>query len=52
MDPGGVIMAIILLLFPVLVAVGGVVLAAILGTWLSKSAEATHEGSEFIELNR
>jgi hypothetical protein len=52
MDPGGVIMAIILLLFPILVAIGGFVLAALLGTGLSKHADAEHEGSELIDLSR
>jgi hypothetical protein len=38
--------------FPPLVFAGGLVLSALLG-WASKEeAEATHEGSEFIELNR
>lgn len=52
MDPGGVIMVVILLLFPVLVAIGGFVIAAVLGTALSKHADAEHEGSELIDLSR
>ena len=52
MDPGGVIMVILLLLFPVLVAIGGFVLAVILGTALTKHADAEHEGSELIDLSR
>jgi uncharacterized membrane protein len=52
MDPGGVVMAVILLLFPVLVAIGGFVIAAVLGTALSKHADAEHEGSELVDLSR
>ena len=52
MDLGGVIMAVFLLLFPVLVAIGGFVLAALLGGGLSKRADTDHEGSELIELSR
>jgi hypothetical protein len=52
MDLGGVIMAIVLLLFPVLVAIGGFVLSALLGGGLSKRVDMDHEGSELIELSR
>jgi hypothetical protein len=44
-------MAVILVLFPVLVAVGAAVIAALLGLVLKERAEATHEGSELIALN-
>jgi hypothetical protein len=52
MDLGGVIMVIVLLLFPVLVAIGGFVLAALLGSGLSKRVDMDHEGSELVELSR
>ena len=44
-------MAVILLLFPVFVAVGAAVIAALLGLVLKERADATHEGSELIALN-
>ena len=40
------------LVFPPLVFAGGLVLSALLGQVLKDDAEATHEGSDFIELNR
>ncbi len=40
------------LVFPPLVFAGGLVLSALLGQTLKDEAEATHEGSVFIELNR
>jgi hypothetical protein len=40
------------LVFPPLVFFGGLVLSALLGQTLKDEAEATHEGSVFIELNR
>ena len=43
--------AIILVLFPVFVAIGAAVVAALLGLVLKERAEATHEGSELIALN-
>jgi len=44
-------MAVILVLFPVFVAVGAAVIAAVLGLVLKERADATHEGSELIALN-
>ena len=41
-----------LLVFPPLVFAGGLVISALLGWALTTEAEATHEGSELIELNR
>ena len=38
--------------FPPLVFAGGLVLSALLGWAMKEEAEATHAGSEFIELNR
>ena len=40
------------LVVPPLVFGGGLVLSAVLGWALKSEAEATHEGSPFIELNR
>jgi len=40
------------LVFPPLVFGGGLVISALLGWTLTAEAEATHEGSVFIELNR
>jgi hypothetical protein len=41
-----------LLVFPPLVFGGGLVISALLGWGLKDEAEATHEGSDLIELNR
>ena len=40
------------LVFPPLVFGGGMVLSALLGWALKSEVEATHEGSDLIELNR
>jgi hypothetical protein len=48
---GGIVIAIILLLFPVLVAIGGLVAAAILGASLNDDAAVRNEGSELLDLN-
>jgi len=40
-----------LLLFPVLVGIGGVILAALLGGLLEAEGRQRHQGSELIELN-
>jgi Na+/H+ antiporter NhaA len=44
-------MVVVLVLFPVLVAVGGLVIAAILGTALNIDADERNEGSELLDLN-
>lgn len=49
---GGIIMVIVLLLFPVMVLMSAALGAAIIGQLLHKDAEVRHEGSELIELNR
>ena len=50
--PGAVIFAVILIVvIPVSVCMSGSVVAAILGWALTDNAEATHEGSELIELS-
>jgi hypothetical protein len=48
---GGIVIAIILLLFPVLVAIGGLVAAVILGASLNADAAVRNEGSELLDLN-
>jgi hypothetical protein len=47
-----ILIALMVLVFPPLLFAGGMVAAAGLGWALTKYAEQTHEGSEFIELNR
>lgn len=50
--PGALVIAVIILVvIPVAVILTGAVVAAILGWSLKDNAEATHEGSELIDLN-
>lgn len=49
---GGIAIVVILLLFPIAVGMGGVVLAAVLGGHLKSDVDASHPGSEYLELNR
>jgi hypothetical protein len=49
---GAVVIVVVLLIFPLLVALGGFVLAAILGGLLNSDAQDRFEGSELVELNR
>jgi hypothetical protein len=50
---GAVLMIVVLVvIIPVLVMMTGAVVAAALGWSLKEDAEATHEGSEFIALNK
>ncbi len=49
---GGIVIAVVLLLFPVLVAIGGLVLAGILGGVLDADARQRNAGSELVELNQ
>ena len=50
--PGALILAfIIVIVIPVAVAMTGAVVAGILGWALKDNGEATHEGSELIDLN-
>ena len=50
---GAIILAVVLVIvFPVVVALSGAGAAGILGFFLKKEGEAAHEGSELIELNR
>jgi glyoxylate carboligase len=49
---GGIIIAIITaLLLPFMVLVGGFVICTVMGWSLWRHTEATHEGSELIDLN-
>ena len=49
---GAVAIVIVLLLLPVLVLMSGAIASAILGETLTRDADARHEGSELVELNR
>jgi hypothetical protein len=49
--PGPIIIAVILLLFPVVVGLSTAALAGILGYFLNKDAEIRHEGSELLDTN-
>ena len=49
--PGAVIIIAVLLLFPVLVALGTMVIAAVLGQLLYADGEARYEGSELLDTN-
>ncbi len=50
---GAVLIAVILVVvFPVAVALSGAGMAGVLGFFLKKEGEAANEGSELIELNR
>lgn len=48
---GAIVIVVVLLLFPVFVAIGGLIAAAILGTALNLDAEKRNEGSELLDLN-
>ena len=50
---GAVLMiAVLVVVLPILVMMSGAVVAAALGWSLKEDAEATHEGSELIALNK
>ena len=48
---GAIAIVIALLVFPIMAAMGGVVVAALLGHTLHKDGEARNEGSELLDLN-
>ena len=48
---GAITIVVLLLVFPALVAMGGVIVAALLGTTLVQDGEARNEGSELLDLN-
>ena len=49
--PGVVIIIALLVLFPVLVAIGTTAIAALLGQLLYTDGEKRHEGSELLDTN-
>ncbi|MEY2401457.1 MAG: hypothetical protein QOJ08_1568 [Ilumatobacteraceae bacterium] len=49
--PGAIAIVLVLLLLPVLVCMGSVIIAMVLGEALTRDAEARHEGSELLDLN-
>jgi hypothetical protein len=49
---GAIILVVVLLLIPVMVLMTGGIAAAALGWFLKSDADARHEGSELIELNK
>jgi hypothetical protein len=49
---GAIVLVVLLVLFPVVVAMSGAVAAAVLGTFLVRDGEQRHAGSELVELNR
>jgi len=48
---GAIVIVVLLVVFPVLVAISGLVAAAILGTALNADAKQRNEGSELLDLN-
>jgi len=48
---GAVLLVVLLLLFPIVVAMSGAVAAAILGHFLVREAEDRNAGSELVDLN-
>ena len=49
--PGPLILAIILLSFPIVVGLSTAALAALLGYFLNRDAEIRYEGSELLDTN-
>ncbi len=49
--PGAIAVVVVLLLLPVLVCMGSVVVAVVLGVVLNRDAEVRNEGSELLDLN-
>ena len=49
--PGAIAIVLVLLILPVLVCMGSVVIAAVLGVVLNRDAEIRNEGSELLDLN-
>lgn len=48
---GAIAIVLVLLIFPVLVFLGGGVMAAILGVLLQRDGEIRHEGSELLAID-
>jgi hypothetical protein len=49
--PGAIVILVVLVLFPVLVIMGGAALSAVLGILLDRDGAARNEGSELLDLN-
>jgi hypothetical protein len=50
---GAIVLAVVIIIaIPMTVLISGGVAAAIIGRFLKEEGEASHEGSELIELNR
>lgn len=49
--PGAIAIVLALLIFPVLVCMGSVIVAVVLGVVLNRDAEVRNEGSELLDLN-
>jgi hypothetical protein len=49
--PGAIAIVIVLLLLPVMVCMGSVVIASVLGVVLNRDSEVRHAGSELLDLN-
>ena len=52
MDPGAIVLVVAMLLLAPALFVAGMSVTAIIGWALKEDAEARHEGSELIDLNR
>jgi hypothetical protein len=48
---GAIVMIVVLVLFPVVVAIGGLVLAALLGAVLNQDGAERNKDSELLDLN-
>ena len=49
--PGVIAIVVVLLLFPIMVIMGGAALSALLGTLLDRDGAARNGGSELLDLN-
>ena len=49
---GAIVIAIVLLILPIVMCMGGAVLAAGLGWSVKNKVDEAHEGSELLDLNR
>ena len=49
--PGAIAIIVVLLIFPVLAAMGTAVIAAVIGHFLDKDAVESNAGSELLDLN-
>jgi hypothetical protein len=46
-----ILLVVLVVLLPVAILLGGAVVAAVMGWLLKEHAEATHQGSELVDLN-